>query len=174
MFSGKTTAVLSGLRRKTIANKRCLLVKHANDTRYNNRVVNHDDHEYKGEVMQVSSLSYVPFDAWSLYDVIGVDEMQFFSDPTTVITWANCGVHVIVAAIDAKSDLTHFGNVCDLIPHCEKIKKHSAVCTVCGNDAAFTKTRGKPGAIEVGGKDIYYSVCRKCYHLDELADKGEN
>lgn len=43
MFSGKTTELLRRIRRYTIANRSCLVIKYKNDTRYSNEdMATHD------------------------------------------------------------------------------------------------------------------------------------
>lgn len=170
MFSGKTTSLLRALEREHwrsgSAKRRGLLIKITRDTRYAGSAVNHSGHTYVGyDVMHVSSLREITDDTLAKYHAIGVDELQFFKDFTLLNEWANKGKHVYAAAIDAMSDLSEFGGVTQLVHLCEKVTKLSAVCTVCGGDnAAFTKTHGTPGETKVGGKELYYVVCRKCYH----------
>lgn len=168
MFSGKTSTVLRGLERNSIAKRKCLLIKHAIDTRYENRVVNHAGHAFKGfDVASCHRLSDLDSEYWMQYDVIGVDELQFFKDPLTLVEWANLGKTIIAAGLDGTSDLLEFGEMHKLIPHCEKVHKSTAVCVKCGKDASFSKRIvADKSEILVGGNDSYIAVCRHCYYAD--------
>ena len=51
------------------------------------------------------------------YDVVAIDEGQFFEDIIFFSEkWANHGIIVIVAALDATFQRKAFGKVCDLLP----------------------------------------------------------
>ena len=102
------------------------------------------------------------------YDVIGIDEGQFFPD---VVTWAekmaNLGKVVVVAALDGTFQRKPFGNILSLIPLAEEVTKLKAVCMNCFDEAAFSKriTSDDEGKVEViGGADKYMAVCRACFH----------
>ena len=102
------------------------------------------------------------------YDVIGIDEGQFFPD---VVTWAetmaNTGKVVVVAALDGTFQRKPFGDILSLIPLAEEVTKLKAVCMNCFEEAAFSKriTSDDEGKVEViGGADKYMAVCRACFH----------
>ena len=104
------------------------------------------------------------------YDVIGIDEGQFFQD---VVGWsemmANKGKIVVVAALDGTFQRKPFGDILSLIPLAESVTKLSAVCMNCFGEASFSKriTVEEEGKVEViGGADKYMAVCRACYHHD--------
>ena len=91
------------------------------------------------------------------YDVIGVDEGQFFPD---VVDWAelmaNKGKFVVVAALDGTFQRKPFGDILSLVPLSETVTKLNAVCMNCFGDAAFSKriTAEDDGRVEViGGAD---------------------
>ena len=46
---------------------------------------------------------------------------------------------VIVAGLDGDFKRNQFGSVVDIIPIAEKVKKMSAVCFNCGDEASFTQ-----------------------------------
>ncbi len=167
MYAEKTSAILRALQRNSIAKKKCLFIKHSIDTRYGGKNVNHAGHEYTGfDVVSCDRLSSLDSELWYAYDVIGVDELQFFDDPLTLVEWANLGKTIFAAGLDAKSDLTEFGRLHELIPHCEKVHKNTAVCVKCGHDASFSKRIVEDKRdILVGGKESYIAVCRRCYHM---------
>ena len=102
------------------------------------------------------------------YDVIGIDEGQFFPD---VVDWAesmaNMGKVVVVAALDGTFQRKPFGDILSLVPLAEEVTKLKAVCMNCFEEAAFSKriTSDDEGKVEViGGADKYMAVCRSCFH----------
>jgi thymidine kinase len=108
------------------------------------------------------------------YDVIGVDEGQFFPDLVDFCeSAANAGKVVIVSALDGTFQRKPFGTVCDLIPLCESVVKLNAVCMQCSHDGAFSKRITNDTATEViGGSDMYIAACRRCY-MNNNAHVGE-
>ena len=78
MFSGKTTELLRRIKRYQTAKYTCAVVKYENDTRYNkDNVSTHDKQTYKA--MSTMNLNQVKEKVLN-YEVIGVDEGQFFPD----------------------------------------------------------------------------------------------
>ena len=68
------------------------------------------------------------------YDVVGIDEGQFFPDVVEFCDGAaNLGKTVVVAALDGTFERKPFGNIVSLIPLAEKVSKLSAVCVYCTN-----------------------------------------
>eukprot|EP01112_Ceratiomyxa_fruticulosa_P012680 TRINITY_DN3525_c0_g1_i1.p1 TRINITY_DN3525_c0_g1~~TRINITY_DN3525_c0_g1_i1.p1 ORF type:complete len:221 (+),score=44.55 TRINITY_DN3525_c0_g1_i1:155-817(+) len=169
MFSGKSTELIRRIRRFTVANKRCLVVKYAKDTRYSkDNMSTHDLQQY--EAKSCSRLSET-LPLADQYDVIGIDEGQFFPDVVEYSeSMSNKGKTIIVAALDGtfqkKPFVAPFGPVLELIPLAESVTKLTAVCMICFKDAAFTKRIGNETEVEViGGAEKYIAVCRNCYSL---------
>ena len=106
------------------------------------------------------------------YDVIGIDEGQFFDDLINFCDkMANLGKLIIVAGLDGDYLREPFHNVLGLISKAKKVDKMLAVCMMCGDDAQFTMKKIKKiksvtndiaKRIEIGD-DIYVSACRKCF-----------
>jgi len=117
------------------------------------------------------------------YDVICIDEGQFFEDiVTTVRKWVLVdNKKVIIACLDGDYKLTPFGNpenrVHNLISICDPggITKLGAVCKRCMKKdikirhhrfvpAGFTMRTSKlEGQVLVGAEDAYEPVCLECY-----------
>ena len=77
MFSGKSTELLRRLRRCQFAMLRCLMIKYANDDRYDSDMFStHDGTKVKAAKCQkLEQIEAVTAE----YDVIGIDEGQFVS-----------------------------------------------------------------------------------------------
>ena len=103
------------------------------------------------------------------YDVVGIDEGQFFED---IIEFceeaANSGKIVVVAALDGTFERKPFGNIINLIPLAEMVTKLSAVCVYCTREAAFTKRVVENKEVQlIGGAEMYKPVCRVCFFEEE-------
>jgi thymidine kinase len=99
------------------------------------------------------------------YDVIGIDEAQFFPDLiefTEELT--NRGKTVIAAGLDGDFQRKPFGKVLDLMSKCESITKLSAVCTETAADAFFTQRTVEFQGLElIGGAESYRAASRSSF-----------
>ncbi|ESO85025.1 hypothetical protein LOTGIDRAFT_236045 [Lottia gigantea] len=163
MFSGKTTELVRRLKRYQIANYNVLVIKYSKDTRYDdNDIATHD----RQTLPAVSTEKLYDLKSKAQqFEVIGIDEGQFFPDVVKFCNeMANAGKTVIVAALDGTFQKQGFGNTLELVPLAEHIIKLSAVCMMCYNEAYFTKRKSNETAVEViGGADKYLAVCRSCH-----------
>ncbi|GAM26538.1 hypothetical protein SAMD00019534_097130 [Acytostelium subglobosum LB1] len=171
MFSGKTTELIRRIKRFNFANKKCLVIKYSRDTRYNGGETQ-DNILFTHDKLNYTALPCTKLEEARLhvkdYDVIGIDEGQFFTDVVPFSEeLANNGKTVIVAALDGTFQRNPFGTVLDLVPKSEMVTKLSAVCMICFKDAPFSKRIVQDDRVElIGGADKYISVCRECYHSD--------
>jgi thymidine kinase len=166
MFSGKSTELLRRIRRFRIKNESCLLLK-TKDNRYvddDEKVVTHDQFNFL-EAMACDYLFEKQEEA-KHFDVIGIDEGQFFKDIIPFAeSMANLGKVIIVACLDSDFRREPFGNICELIAKAEKITKLTSICYYCKEDASFSARITQETAIKViGGRDKYRPVCRSCYN----------
>ncbi|OMJ94059.1 hypothetical protein SteCoe_2829 [Stentor coeruleus] len=165
MFSGKSTELLRRIRRFKVRNDSCLLLK-TKDNRYigdDDKVVTHDQFNFL-KALSCDTLSERLEEA-KQYDVIGIDEAQFFTD---IIQFselmANLGKIIIIACLDSDFRREPFGNICQLIAKAEKVIKLTSICHYCKEDASFSARLTAETAIKViGGRDKYRPVCRTCY-----------
>jgi len=163
MFSGKSTELIRRLKRYQIAQYEVLIIKYKNDVRYDDKgIATHCGQTLKAE--SASMLDELTEKAKD-FDVIGIDEGQFFSD---IVSWsenmANKGKIVLVAALDGTYQREAFSDILSLVPLSEEVTKLSAVCMNCFKEAAFSKRITSEEGVEViGGADKYMAVCRSCY-----------
>jgi thymidine kinase len=178
MCSGKSTELHRRLSKITFggnSNKhKVACVNHINDQQRGNKFYTHNKNSIRSvdniDYFSVSSLNDLKLEK---YNVIGVDEGQFFKDLiNNANKWANKhNVHVIVAGLSGDFRRNKFGFILDLIPHCERINMYSAFCGECDKKepsirqkAPFTFKLTKGDVVEdVGGIDKYIPVCRECY-----------
>ena len=182
MFAQKTTELLRRVRRYKSIGYKVLLVNFIGDNRYGKDCVASHDKDIEKAVC-ISVLSEIDRMVSSgTYNVIAIDEGQFFPDLFEYVTnWADrLSVHIVVAGLDGNAKREPFGDMLRLVPHAEEVERLSAFCAVCrdGTVAVYSKrmVEGQPippllqGAplvrdpqnqIIIGGADIYKPVCRK-------------
>ena len=169
MFSGKSTELHRRIRRHKIAGRSILLVKYKDDVRYDdvagpNASVTHDHQSLPA--MATKDFDNVNNIAHN-FDVIGIDEAQFFGDIVAFCErWANRGKVVIAAALDGRYQRVVFNEILELVPLAESVDKLSAVCAMCAKDASFTLRTSivEGNSVElIGGVERYKAACRKCY-----------
>ena len=191
MFAGKTSELMRRVKRYNVSGKHCLVIKYSKDNRYLEmttdstnpndsnkdvpklpKIATHDKNFM--DAISVDQLSEVK--QWELYDVIGVDEGQFFPDLVEFCDYAaDQGKVVIVSALDGTFQQKPFQQIADLIPKAETVDKLSAVCMRCFKNATFTKRIGSETEIEIiGGMDKYIAVCRECLHYYDQTTQIKN
>ena len=172
MFSGKSEELIRRLRRAEIAGQRVLIVKPKFDDRYDiGHVVSH-----AGATMRAVAVES-PADIPGLvgdYDVIGVDEVQFFAPEILLILdgLVEQGMRVVVSGLDQDFRGFPFGPTPELLCRAELIDKLQAVCHRCGGPATMTQrlVDGAPApadgaSIVVGALEQYEARCRACHEL---------
>jgi len=105
------------------------------------------------------------------FDVIGIDEAQFFPDLKEFILRSveEEGKKVIVSGLNGDFMRRPFGQILDIIPFCDNITKLFPFCSLCNDEkilttAHFTKrVSSETSTIVIGGKNKYIPVCRKCF-----------
>jgi len=171
MFSGKSTELMRRLKRYQVAQYKVMIVKYAKDVRYDeDGIATHCGMKIPATVSTTRLGEITSKISDEDYDVIGIDEGQFFPD---VVQWsekmANLGKFVVVAALDGTFQRKPFGDILSLVPLSETVTKLNSVCMNCFGDAAFSKriTAEDDEKVEViGGADKYMAVCRACFHHD--------
>ena len=154
-----------------VAQYKVMIVKYAKDVRYDEEgIATHCGMKIPATVSTTILSKITKKVTEEDYDVIGIDEGQFFAD---VVRWsemmANRGKFVVVAALDGTFQRKPFGDILSLIPLSENVTKLNSVCMNCFGDAAFSKriTAEDDGKVElIGGADKYMAVCRACFYHD--------
>jgi thymidine kinase len=169
MFAGKTEELLRRVRRAQIAGRHVVVFTHALDTRQGDaRIASHV--RLGVPAIAVSGTEAiepaVPDDA----EVVAIDEAQFFGPELVPIVGrlADRGLVVIVAGLDVTFDGRPFEPLPSLMALAEQVDKLTAICSVCGEEAAFHvrvgATRADSGALveaNVGGLETYQARCRR-------------
>ncbi len=162
MFSGKTEELIRRLKRAIIARQKVEIFKPVIDTRYDDdQLVSHNDSSIHSTPVQTASqiLLYA-----NDYDVVGIDEAQFFDTELTSVCnqLANMGTRVIVAGLDMDYKGQPFGPIPSLLATAEYVTKVHAICIECGELANYSyRMIANDNLVMLGEKDIYEPLCRK-------------
>lgn len=171
MFAQKTTELLRCVRRYKSINYRVLVVNFIGDTRYGNECIASHDKEIEKAVCVELLKSVDHLVRSGEYDVVAIDEGQFFSDLFEyVTTWADeLPVHIVISGLDGDSDRKPFGDMLRLIPHAEEVERLSAYCSQCRDGTVgiyskyFGATEKDENGVAIGGAESYRPVCRRHY-----------
>ena len=165
MFSGKTEELIRRLKRAKIAKQKIEIFKPKIDNRYSDKeVVSHDANSIHSTPVADASeiLKYA-----NGYEVIGIDEAQFFGDNLVSVCneLADKGARVVVAGLDMDFKGKPFGPIPKLFSVAEFITKVHAICMRCGNIAQYShRLSDEDDLVIIGEKDIYEPLCRTCYN----------
>ena len=129
MFSGKTEELI---RRIKNSNKSYKVFKPVTDTRNKqNKIESHGN--IKIDATTIKNINEILVFK-NKFDIIGIDEAQFFSDDIIDVcnTIANSGSRVIVAGLDMDYSGKPFGPMPFLMAIAEKVTKVHATCSETG------------------------------------------
>lgn len=164
MFAGKTTELLRRCNKHNITGKKVLRVKFSADKRYGADFSISTHSGQKQTAKPINVLADLN-EEWKEFDVIGIDEGQFFTDIVEFSEKAsNSGKVVIISSLQGTFLRGAFPCILQLIPKCEKIKKLTAICKLCKQNASFTfRTASKDCHTMIGGENMYMPLCRECH-----------
>ena len=169
MFAQKTTELLRRVRRYKSIGYKVLVINFIGDTRYGEECIASHDKEVEKAACVAKLAAVDALVRSGEYNVIAIDEGQFFTDLHEYVTaWADqLPVHIVISGLDGTSERTPFGDMLRLIPHAEEVERLSAFCAVCrdGTIATFSKYFGEQpkdeNGVAIGGAEAYRPVCRK-------------
>ncbi len=180
MFSGKSEELIRRLRRAEIAGQAVMIAKPRLDDRYDiGHVVSHSGHRIRA--VGVDDPAAIVRLAEG-YEVVGIDEVQFFGDAVVdvLVALADGGMRVIAAGLDLDFRGEPFGPMPQLLARAELVDKLQAVCLRCGGPATRTQrlVDGVPApfdgaTIQVGALDAYEARCRGCFEPGDAHSWGE-
>lgn len=175
MFSGKSEELLRRIKRGVIAKQKVLLFKPSIDNRYDeNRVSTHNGNSYDSISIEKSS-DILNFVKDTNYDIIGIDEIQFFDNDIVKIInkLADNGIRVIVAGLDMDFKAEPFHPMPEIMAISEMVTKLHAVCNKCGKEASRSQRliNGKPAKYDdpivvIGANESYEARCRHCHEIE--------
>jgi len=165
MFSGKTEELIRRIKRAQIANLKIRIFKPAIDIRYDDdEVVSHDQNSVQSFPLE-NPKDMIEMAAG--FDVVAVDEAQFFDDSLVdvCVQLAKSKVRVIVAGLDMDFRGDPFGPMPQILSIAEYVTKVHAICIQCGDIASHTfKKIDNEQTVELGERDLYEARCRNCFN----------
>lgn len=169
MFAGKSSRILSILSRYAALDTPVLVIKHADDVRYNaNAIVTHNGQ--RSPCIAVRDLDDISLDDILRFKVIIVDEAQFFRNLVPFVEWVvdTHNRHLTLVGLDGDSNRRPFdSDLLNCIPLADRVEKLTAFCHRCadGTPGLFTYRHSGPHdqQVIVGGSELYTTLCRKCY-----------
>ncbi len=186
MFAGKSEELLRRVRRARIARRGVLVVSHSLDARRGlGRVTSHSGQGVPSHTVSDAAEILALLDAGAGdetgtgTELVAVDEAQFFGAGLVPVVseLARRGLVVVVAGLSVTFDGQPFSPLPELMALAESVEKLTAVCSVCGADAAFhVRLQGAPPvtdaaagagdalvpvAAHVGGSESYEARCRR-------------
>ena len=164
MFSGKSTRLIELMRKYVYKAKKTIMVKFYADQRYTDKseVVTHDLIKYDSINCKILRDS---LDTFKNYDVIGIDEGQFFADLVEVCEeLALMGKIVLIAALNGDFRMEPFPVIQRIIAKADKIKLLKAYCFNCHKDAKFSlRIVQSNETVLIGAGEAYKPACRECH-----------
>ena len=164
MFSGKTEELLRRIRRAKIAKLSTIIFKPHIDTRYSkNKIVSHNNNSMDSVIIKKTKDL---FDIGNKYDVVGIDEAQFFDSKIIEVCkrLADKKIRVIIAGLDTDYKGNPFGFMPQLMCEADYLDKLRAICVLCGNPASCSqRTTSDSEQVLIGETDVYEARCRNCF-----------
>lgn len=184
MFAGKSTELVRRIRRYLVAKLNVFIIKSEGDLR--SAVDKIETHGGDGMFCHVrvatmseaiEQLKQHERDQNIRYDVVAIDEAQFFLDIFECASaLADEGYTVITAGCESTFKRNAFGNYYKLVIRADEVIKLRAICMFCQAEASNTvqilpKSRSPRPDTEPqpGGGELYSPACRACYLQHENA-----
>ena len=164
MFSGKSSFLLSEIDKAAIAKIPCCIVRPKTDKR---KFFTHSKREsYICDNYNVDDLNNVPADK---YNVICIDEGQFFKSLYHSLEWAKEGKRIFISALNGDRHQKEWKATQEMIPLADEIIFLKAVCSKCGSyEASFSYKLHDTSAdqVDIGGSaESFIALCRECLLL---------
>lgn len=173
MCSGKTTYLFDRLNTFVVFGKNCLYINHSIDTRGDVYSSHNENLNVSQTIHMIKSASIKSlYNMIKDYDVIAIDEGQFFDDLDEGVRHVieTMKKMVFVGGLSGDFKRKKFGHILELIPYADHFKKLEAFCVECMKNnlyrvASFSKRvdESDKNLIVIGDTDVYVPVCRLCY-----------
>lgn len=164
MFSGKTDELIKRIEKASLNNLSYKVFKPLKDSRnLKNKITSHSKNEIPAQSIESSEDILLMS---SDFDVIGIDEGQFFDSHLVKVcnSLANQGKRVIVSGLDMDYSGIPFGPIPNLMACAEKVTKLHAICSETGNMANFSFRKSKENQqVLIGERNEYEALSREAF-----------
>ena len=181
MFSGKSTELIRRVNRATIAKQKVMVIRPLLDTQRYPDIQTHDEICLGKQTTlipcvldtNISKSSLNDYSEILSYDVIAIDEVQFFS--LSIIEFIDELLKndktVICSGLDMTALQEPFGPVPFLLAKAHEVLKLTAICSICQSPASKTYKKTilpkEDLNVAVGGFDEYEARCDMCHRIRE-------
>ena len=174
MYSGKTSYLLRELNIFSKMGANVLYINHSLD----NRDETNDFSTHNPIITKIGDISsqktddlFKLYEKCKSYDVIGIDESQFFNGlKDFVLKMVEIeGKRIIVTGLSGNFKREMFGEILSLIPCCDRLTKLSSCCQKCARtklikEAHFSyRLTDENKDVMIGGSNEYVPLCRECF-----------
>ena len=168
MFSGKSTELMRRCQKASAIGRRVIIINHSLDNRNTSDVIQTHNKQTHQAFKTDSLMRLYRETHWIEYDMIGIDEAQFFDDLYEfILTIEPLGKHVILSGLDGDIHRKPFGQILQCIPLCDTVVKLHAYDMI---DRDFTPAifsqrieLDSKEQVVVGAEEKYIAVSRKNY-----------
>jgi thymidine kinase len=175
MFAGKSSAILSRVKRAKVLGWKTMVITCDIDKRYDVSGAKVMTHDLTGiEAIGVNVLEGISWTKEYLHArLIVIEEAQFFPDLYNFVVEAvdKHGKDVVVVGLDGDSDRKPFGQILNLVPLADEIMRLTSLCKRCGDGTAAIFTALVSGVkgeqVCVGGAEKYEPMCRLHYLINK-------
>ena len=140
MYSGKTSKLLAIKKKYDICNIPCCVINYIGDNRYHDTMLSTHDNVMIPCINAELLKGVLTERIIKKYTVFLINEGQFFQDLYKTVSTLVNNLHkkVYVCGLDGDFKQKKFGQILDLIPLCDNVKKQHALCIKCKNGKIVT------------------------------------
>jgi thymidine kinase len=186
MMSGKTTELRRRLKVELDTGARVIYVNHVSDTRGDGSGISTHNSQLAYDRDGIPNIKTDKlediYETIKTYEVIGIDEGQFYSDINDTVRRlvVKDSKVVLIAALSGDYKMEIFGEVYKLLPicaagqvtilggrcqHCLLKGKTRSECIGSFTSRLDASTSPINGNTEIGGSDKYITLCLECYKI---------
>jgi len=175
MFAGKSSVLLSTIRRYEALGWNVFALTHSSDTRYTEvpHIASHD-RQTRAAHPCATLMPMLGHCEYAESKLVVVEEGQFFPDLVDFVQHVvdKDKKHCVVVGLDGDANRRPFGQMLSLIPLADKVEKLTAMCKLCGDGtpalfsaaiSAEAATAAAKGDVCVGAEERYAPMCRRHY-----------
>lgn len=170
MFAGKSSYILTAVRRNQCIGLNTLIIKPTIDKRYSEEqeVVTHNNERIPCVTVE-KLVEEVDSKKIKKAHLIVIEEAQFFPDLLDFVELMEeffPDKHMLIVGLDGDSNRKPFGQILNVIPLADKITKLTSVCSECkdGTPALFSFRKDHTSEqVHIGSTQEYIPLCRKHY-----------
>lgn len=174
MFSGKTEWLIEQLENSKSQRLTILPIRFAKDTRYSDtEIVSHNERKIRAIGAETADDIRKITDDHNEYDVIGIDEMQFYEPKLAEICSGlkDNGKIVYASGLDTDFKAIEWETTKSILKIADSVEQLLAICSVCDQpNARFTQrlVTDSQERFLIGGEGLYTARCKLHYEEPEL------